>query len=57
MVEGRVLGVGVGPSRRVAETAAAQRAMETLRTESSDRRSTIAPDHADGAADPAEEAG
>ena len=29
----RVLGVGEGPSRRVAETEAAQRAMETLRTE------------------------
>jgi ribonuclease III len=37
LVDGRPLGVGVGPSRRVAETAAAQRAMETLRAEAGDR--------------------
>ena len=37
LVDGRPLGVGVGPSRRVAETAAAQRAIELLRTEPADR--------------------
>jgi ribonuclease-3 len=37
LVDGRPLGVGVGPSRRVAETAAAQRAIETLRTEAGER--------------------
>jgi ribonuclease III len=34
VVEGRALGVGRGPSRRVAETAAAQLAIEILRSES-----------------------
>lgn len=33
IVEGRSLGVGVGPSRRIAETAAAQRAMEALKAD------------------------
>ena len=33
VVEGRALGMGQGPSRRVAETAAAQRAIEVLRGE------------------------
>ena len=33
VVDGRPLGVGVGPSRRVAETAAAQRAIDTLKAE------------------------
>jgi ribonuclease III len=33
LVEGRSLGTGSGPSRRVAETAAAQRAIEVLREE------------------------
>jgi ribonuclease III len=33
LVDGRPLGIGVGPSRRIAETAAAQKAMENLRTE------------------------
>ena len=37
IVDGRRLGVGIGPSRRVAETAAAQRALETLRTETTER--------------------
>jgi ribonuclease-3 len=37
LVDGRPLGVGVGPSRRIAETAAAQRAMETLRAEAGER--------------------
>src|SRR6185369_12291854 len=37
LVDGRPLGVGIGPSRRVAETAAAQRALETLRAEAGDR--------------------
>ena len=37
LVDGRALGVGVGPSRRVAETAAAQRAIELLRSEAGDR--------------------
>jgi ribonuclease-3 len=32
-VDGRPLGMGIGPSRRVAETAAAQRALEALRRE------------------------
>jgi ribonuclease-3 len=36
-VEGRALGVGVGPSRRIAETAAAERAMETLRSDAAER--------------------
>lgn len=36
LVDGRPLGVGVGPSRRVAETAAAQRAMETIRAETAE---------------------
>jgi ribonuclease-3 len=35
LVDGRPLGTGRGPSRRVAETAAAQRAMEVLRREAS----------------------
>ena len=43
LVEGRPLGVGVGPSRRVAETAAAQRAIETLRSETADRSREGAP--------------
>jgi ribonuclease-3 len=51
LVDGRPLGVGVGPSRRVAETAAAQRAMETLRAEAGDRSvrpgpATAASEHA-----------
>jgi ribonuclease-3 len=33
VLEGRELGVGTGPSRRVAETSAAARAIETLTTE------------------------
>jgi ribonuclease-3 len=33
VVDGRALGVGQGPSRRVAETAAAQRAIDVLRNE------------------------
>jgi ribonuclease-3 len=37
LVDGQSLGVGVGPSRRIAETAAAQRAMETLRAVSGER--------------------
>ncbi|MEA2607032.1 MAG: Double-stranded binding motif, partial [Chloroflexota bacterium] len=37
LVDGRALGVGVGPSRRVAETAAAPRAIELLRSEAGDR--------------------
>ena len=36
LVDGRRLGVGVGSSRRVAETAAAQRAIEALRSEAVD---------------------
>jgi ribonuclease-3 len=36
-VGGRVLGIGLGPSRRVAETAAAAQALETLRAESAAR--------------------
>jgi ribonuclease-3 len=37
VVDGRPLGVGTGSSRRIAETAAAQRAMEALRREAADR--------------------
>ena len=40
LVDGRALGVGVGPSRRIAETAAAQRAIETLRGERGKRPGT-----------------
>jgi ribonuclease-3 len=40
LVDGRPLGVGVGPSRRVAETAAAQRAMETIRAETAETAET-----------------
>ena len=57
LVEGRSLGVGVGPSRRVAETAAAQRAIETLRTEAIDLPvSPAAPADGARAAEPATEA-
>jgi len=38
VVEGRVLGAGEGPSRRVAETAAAVHALEELRRETADRK-------------------
>ena len=37
IVDGRPLGIGVGSSRRIAETAAAQRAMEILRAEAAER--------------------
>jgi ribonuclease-3 len=48
-VDGRPLGVGSGPSRRVAETAAAQQAIEALRTDAGDRARAggAAPAHAD----------
>ncbi len=36
-VDGRALGVGSGSSRRIAETDAAQRAIETIRAEAADR--------------------
>jgi ribonuclease-3 len=39
LVDGRPLGVGTGSSRRIAETAAAQRAMEVLRSEPAARAS------------------
>ena len=39
IVDGRPLGIGVGSSRRIAETAAAQRAMEALRKEALERPS------------------
>ena len=39
VVDGRALGVGQGPSRRVAETAAAQRAIEVLRNEAASEAS------------------
>jgi ribonuclease III len=54
LVDGRPLGVGVGPSRRVAETAAAQRAMETLRAEAGER--PVHDDAATPAHDPPSEA-
>ena len=40
VVEGRVLGAGEGPSRRVAETAAAVHALEQLRSETADRKAS-----------------
>ena len=42
LVEGRIVGVGEGPSRRVAETAAAAVALETLRRERAERRAQAA---------------
>ena len=42
-VDGRALGVGIGPSRRIAETAAAQKAIETLRSETSRKRAARTP--------------
>jgi ribonuclease-3 len=59
-VDGRVLGAGVGTSRRIAETQAAAEALETIRSERlaarAARRERIAgPDDAD-AADPAADA-
>jgi ribonuclease-3 len=51
-IEGRPLGVGEGPSRRTAETAAATRALEALRREraaASGLPSTVGSDGADGA--------
>lgn len=52
VVGGRTLGVGEGPSRRVAETAAAARALEVLRRERSDPRPPQDdPDAAGDAAD------
>jgi ribonuclease-3 len=50
LVEGRPLGVGVGPSRRVAETAAAQHAIETLRAEAGERAKTEAAEPASATA-------
>ncbi len=44
LVDGRALGVGSGPSRRVAETAAAQRAIEAIRSESAATGSAAAGD-------------
>jgi ribonuclease-3 len=61
IVDGRALGVGVGPSRRIAETAAAQHAIETLRREGVERRPAepeVAPGSAvDPAPAPATDAG
>ena len=53
LVDGHALGVGVGPSRRVAETAAAQRAIERLRSEAGDRapRGMDGGDGAEGSTD------
>ena len=50
LVDGRPLGVGVGTSRRIAETAAAQRAMEVLRAEAASgrERSAGGPDEPAG---------
>jgi ribonuclease-3 len=57
-VDGRPLGLGAGPSRRIAETAAAQRAFETLRAEAADDRpggpGPHAPDAISGADEPSE---
>jgi ribonuclease III len=54
LVDGRPLGVGIGPSRRVAETAAAQRALETLRAEAGDRTIRAEPPDLPIRADPAD---
>jgi ribonuclease-3 len=43
LVDGRVLGVGEGPSRRVAETSAAAQALEALRMERQAARAARAP--------------
>jgi ribonuclease-3 len=51
LVDGRPLGVGVGPSRRIAETAAAQRAMETLRAEAGERPARSDDERSAAAAD------
>ena len=42
VVDGRALGTGSGPSRRVAETAAAERAIDTLRREAAATAATAA---------------
>jgi ribonuclease-3 len=42
VVDGRVLGVGEGPSRRIAETSAAAEALETLRRERAEARAARA---------------
>jgi ribonuclease III len=44
VLEGREVGVGTGPSRRVAETSAAARAIETLTSEGSRTDAGPAPD-------------
>jgi len=41
-IDGRALGTGIGPSRRVAETAAAERAIDTLRREAAATAATAA---------------
>ena len=50
VVDGRPLGIGVGPSRRIAETAAAQLALDTLRAELAADRSSGGGGAAAGAA-------
>ena len=50
-VDGRPLGTGVGPSRRVAETAAAQRAIEVLRREAAEATTPAAPSQGSGDGD------
>ncbi len=57
VVDGRPLGSGVGPSRRIAETAAAQRAIETLRAESAAARAGRGSRTSAGEAGEAGEAG
>ena len=49
-VEGEVLGAGEGPSRRVAETAAAAQALDKLRSERRARPAAVGTDAIDEAA-------
>jgi ribonuclease-3 len=51
-LEGRELGVGEGPSRRIAETAAAAQAIDVLEGEVADRSDDLAPADAPGDAAP-----
>lgn len=51
-VDGRALGLGVGPSRRIAETAAAQRAIENLRGDAGRAIEPASDDRSAGEAPP-----
>ena len=56
IVDGRPLGIGVGSSRRIAETSAAQGAMEVLRAEAAEVRAGDRPDVDESAELPSEAA-